>query len=139
MDKKIILASAAGAAILVSAIAVTSVYASSFGPGRGRNYSPERHEQMTKAFANNDYNAWRSAVGDRPVANKVNQQNFSNFSKMHDLMQQGKYEEAAKMRQELGLGGQGRGYRGTNNGQGSNRNGNFVDANKDGICDHMQK
>lgn len=143
MNKKVILASVAGSAILISAIFVTSAYASNFG--KGRNYSPERHEQMTKAFENKEYNAWKETMGDRPMASKINEQNFGKFSQMHNLMQEGKYEEAAKIRQELGFGNgkSGQGMRGNGQGmmngqRGQNRNGNFVDQNNDGICDHRQ-
>lgn len=107
----------------------------SFGP----NYTPERHEQMQKAFESNDYATWKVQMADRGATRFVNEQNFSRFSEMHKLMLEGEIEDAAKIRQELGM-GQGRGMGGSRGAanRGQNRGGNFVDANGDGICDLMQ-
>lgn len=85
---------------------------------QGPNYSPERHEAMTKAFENNDYNAWKEQMRGRGrVTQVVNEGNFAKFSEMHKLMLEGKSEEVGKIRIELGLGlknssgqGQGMGY-----------------------------
>jgi hypothetical protein len=109
--------------------------------GFGPNYTPERHEKMLKAFENKDYNAWKSLMGDRGAAKIVTEQNFDRFTQMHNLMLEGKNEEANAIRQELGLGsgqgnGQGRGMMGKGNGQGGQRG--FVDANGDGKCDNMR-
>lgn len=106
-------------------------------PGEtGPNYSPERHEQMEKAFENNDYNAWKSLMNGRGRATDVvNEGNFSRFAEAHRLTEEGKTDEANKIREELGLGqrdGSGSGQRG------QNRNGNFVDANGDGVRDRLQ-
>ncbi len=102
----------------------------------GRNYSPERHTQMTEAFANNDYTAWKNLMGNTGARRMVTQENFARFTEMHKLMLEGKTDEANTIRQELGM-GHGRGMK--NGGQrGQNRDGNFIDNNKDGICDHMQ-
>jgi|WetSurMetagenome_2_1015567.scaffolds.fasta_scaffold33132_2 hypothetical protein len=108
----------------------------------GPNYSPERHEQMERAFENNDYNAWKSLMnGKGRVMEVINEGNFNRFSEMHKLMEEGKTDESNKIRQELNLGqggknGQGKGM--SNGQRGQNRNGNFVDENKDGVCDRMQ-
>lgn len=84
----------------------------------GPNYSPERHEQMEKAFENNDYNAWKNLMNGRGrVTEVVNEGNFSRFAEMHRLAEEGKNDEANKIRQELGLGqrdGSGSGQRGQN-------------------------
>jgi hypothetical protein len=37
------------------------------------------------------------------VTQVINDQNFSKFSEMHRLMLEGKYDEANKIREELGL------------------------------------
>ena len=106
-----------------------------FGP----NYTPERHEQMLKAFENNDYTAWKNQMGNRGAANVVTEQNFSLFTKMHNLMLEGKIDEANKIRAEIGLGqGGGRGHGMMGGQRGQNREGNFIDKNGDGICDRMQ-
>ena len=89
-------------------------------PGvQGPNYSVERHEAMTKAFADKDYNAWKNLLqsNNSRVAQVINQSNFGKFAEAHDLALQGKTDEASKIRAELGLGlrngsgrGQGMGY-----------------------------
>jgi len=86
---------------------------------QGPNYSVERHEAMTKAFADKDYNAWKNLVSGNKgrVAQVINESNFGKFVEAHDLALQGKTDEANKIRAELGLGlrngsgnGQGMGY-----------------------------
>jgi hypothetical protein len=106
----------------------------------GPNYTPERHEQMEKAFENNDYNAWKNLMnGKGRVTNVINEGNFNRFAEAHKLMEEGKTDDANKIRQELGLGQGNKSGQGTGNGQkGQNRGGNFVDANGDGKCDRMQ-
>lgn len=104
------------------------------------NYTSERHEQMEKAFESNDYNAWKNLMnGKGRVTKVVNEGNFNRFAEVHKLMEEGKTDEANKIRQELGLGqggGQGKGmYSGQ---RGQKRGGNFVDANGDGKCDQLQ-
>lgn len=105
----------------------------------GPNYSPERHEQMEKAFENNDYNAWKNLMNGRGrVVSVINEKNFNRFAEAHKLMKEGKTDEANKIREELGLGQGNR--QGMKQGQkGQNRGGNFVDANGDGKCDRLQQ
>lgn len=115
MNKKII-----GITLATVAIAVFAGYGSgasaAFSRQQGQygpNYTPERHEQMLKAFASNDHDAWKSLMGDRGAARVVTKENFARFTQMHNLMLEGKYDEANKIRAELGLGsGQGRGMMG---------------------------
>lgn len=77
---------------------------------QGPSFSPERHEAMTQAFNNNDYNAWKELMqGKGRVTEIVNEGNFARFSEMHKLMLEGKTDEANQIRAELGL-GQGNGY-----------------------------
>lgn len=77
---------------------------------KGPNYTTERHETMEKAFENNDYTAWKNLMQNKGrVTEIVNANNFSKFAEAHNLAEQGKYEEANQIRQELGLR--------TNNGQ----------------------
>ncbi len=85
---------------------------------KGPNYTAERHEAMTKAFANNDYNAWKNLMqGMGRVTQVINKDNFAKFAQAHKLALEGKTAEANKIRVELGLGlhngsgqGQGMGY-----------------------------
>lgn len=72
---------------------------------KGPNYSVDRHEDMTKAFANKDYDAWKNLMaGKGRVVQVVNKDNFAKFAEAHVLAEQGKTAEAQKIRQELGLG-----------------------------------
>lgn len=72
---------------------------------QGPNYTAERHETMTMAFENNDYNAWRQLMQGRGrVTQVVNEGNFARFAEMHKLRLEGKNDEANKIRTELGLG-----------------------------------
>lgn len=104
---------------------------------KGPNYTPERHEQMEKAFNDNDYNAWKNLMnGKGRVTTVINEGNFNRFSEAHKLMEEGKNDEANKIRQGLGLGQGGKNGQGVSKGQ--NRGGNFVDANGDGKCDRLQ-
>lgn len=92
---------------------------------QGPNYSIERHEAMTKAFENKDYNAWKELMQSKGRINQViNEGNFTRFADMHQLMLDGKTEEANKIRTELGLGlrdGSGHGQ-GQRSGYGRNTN-----------------
>lgn len=87
---------------------------------KGPNYTQERHEAMTKAFATGDYNAWKTLMnGKGRVTQVVTAQNFSKFAQAHTLALEGKKDEANKIRAELGLGthtgaGAGMGYGRTN-------------------------
>lgn len=83
---------------------------------QGPNYTAERHEAMTKAFENKDYNAWKKQMQGRGrVSQVINESNFAKFAEMHRLMLDGKTAEANAIRTELGLGlqngsGQGMSY-----------------------------
>lgn len=93
---------------------------------QGPNCTPERHEQMTQAFEKQDYNAWKQLMQGRGrVSQVINEGNFSRFAEAHQLMLEGKTEEAGKIRAELGLGlkngsGQGQGQK-TGNGRNASR------------------
>lgn len=83
---------------------------------QGPNYTEERHEAMTKAFENKDYNAWKELMqGKGRVTQIINEGNFAKFAQMHQLRLEGKTDQANQIRTELGLGngsgnGQGKGY-----------------------------
>jgi len=94
---------------------------------KGPNCNPERHEAMEQAFENNDYQAWTDLMEGRGrVTQIVNEDNFARFSEAHRLAEEGNYDAADAIRQELGLrtrNGEkvGAGYRqggGQGNGQG---------------------
>ena len=85
---------------------------------KGPNYTEERHTAMEKAFENKDYAAWQNLMQGRGrVTQVVNKDNFAKFAQAHELAEQGKTDEANKIKAELGLGlrngtgmGQGMGY-----------------------------
>lgn len=109
----------------------------------GRNYSPERHEAVSKAIENNDYKSWKELMNGKRMAEIINEENFSKFAEMRKLRLEGKIEEANKLRQEIGvraINGGGRGMHGGNGNienRGQNSGGNFVDKNGDGKCDRL--
>jgi hypothetical protein len=71
----------------------------------GPNCTDERHDAMTQAFENNDYNAWKELMsGKGRVTQVINEENFSRFAEAHKLTLEGKTEEAKQIREELGLG-----------------------------------
>lgn len=82
---------------------------------KGPQYSQERHEAMEKAFETNDYEAWKNLMqGKGRVSEIITKDNFARFAEAHELMEEGKKEEAQKIAQELGLGmhnGQGQGQK----------------------------
>ncbi|MEI8361281.1 MAG: hypothetical protein WCG01_04075 [bacterium] len=93
--------------------------------------------------ASNNYASWRGTMGGNGgrAANVVTEKNFDQFSQMHQLMANGDYTGAQKIRTSLGMGqgrgnGQGAGCRMHN---GGGRDANFVDANNNGVCDHMEQ
>lgn len=93
---------------------------------QGPDCTAERHEAMTEAFENKDYNAWKDLMqGKGRVTQVVNEGNFARFAEMHKLRLEGNIEEADKIRIELGLGlkngsGQAQGQR-TGYGKNANR------------------
>lgn len=140
MTKKVIILGVLGLAVAGASVYSTGALAYRGDAGKtGPNYSPERHEQMEKAFENNDYNAWKNLMnGKGRVTEVVNEGNFNRFVEAHKLVKEGKTDEANKIRQELGLGQEGGQGKGMHSGQrGQNRGGNFIDANGDGKCDRL--
>lgn len=81
---------------------------------QGPNCSNEKYQAVQKAIANKDFNSWKKLMADRGAAKVIdNQKEFEKFLQMRKLMLEKKYDEAAKIRAELGLGmggGFGRGY-----------------------------
>jgi len=72
---------------------------------QGPNCTAERHEVMTQAFENSDYNAWKELMsGKGRVTQVVTEENFARFAEAHELAEEGKLDEAKAIRQELGLG-----------------------------------
>ena len=70
----------------------------------------DNKEKIKKAIEDGDYNAWKQALNERPkMEDRVTEENFSKFSEMYKLIEEGKIDEANKIKEELGLDGFGRG------------------------------
>ena len=139
MKKKTITMGTLGLVAFSAMAAITSAYAYQGNPTKvGPNYTPERHEQMQKAFTDKSYTEWKDLMGNRGITEKINKDNFSRFTEMHQLELAGKTDEAQAIRTELGL-NQRNHQKGMYDGQrGKNQGGHFVDADGDGQCDNLK-
>jgi hypothetical protein len=72
---------------------------------RGKMGNSEDRQALKEAISNNDYEAWKKLTEGRPIQEKINQDNFSQFVKAHELMENGNFEEARKVMEELGWSG----------------------------------
>lgn len=121
-SKMYLLASILG--LLVTTVAVSSVAsADELGAKfRGMNMDPAKLEEMQEqrqelhdAIESGDYDAWKAIVDSRPrITDYINEDNFAQFAQMHSLRQEGDFEGAQAIREELGLpdkGGFGKGHR----------------------------
>jgi len=95
---------------------------------QGKNMDPEKLEamqehkaQMQEIFENEDYNGWKILMEEKVArmqervnefSTNITQERFGQMSEIHALMQEGKYEEAKALKQELGLGTGTRGFGG---------------------------
>lgn len=117
MNKAVLFAGVTTIALAGAVLAPKAVLAYRGDPSvHGPNYSEERHQAMTQAFANKDYQAWKAQMAGRGrVTQVINADNFARFAEAHQLALEGKLTEANQIRAELGLGvhnglGQGQGY-----------------------------
>jgi len=78
---------------------------------RGKNFNTEQHEAIIEAIDNKDYVTWKELMGDNPITEKINEDNFDKFVEARRLMLEGQYEEAKALREELGLQQGGRGFK----------------------------
>ncbi len=71
---------------------------------KGPDCDSEKHEAMEQAFESNDYQAWIGLMeGKGRVTQVVNEDNFARFAEAHRLAEEGNYDEADSIRQDLGL------------------------------------
>ena len=128
---------------LILTAGVASTYAYRGNPDvQGPDYSPERHQAMLEVFENQDYAAWQELMQDRPIVDRISQEDFGKFVQIHQAVQAGDLEQAKELRQELGLGLglKGQSAKGSGSGmmhRGARMGGNFADQNNDGICDNL--
>ena len=66
------------------------------------------HDAVEAAVEAGDYSAWKDAMADRPqpprMEDVVTEDNWDTFVAMHQAMEDGDYETAQSLREELGLG-----------------------------------
>lgn len=103
---KIRLGAAALSVIVTTALiaGISYAYNGSFQKN-GFHFVPRNHKAIISAIETGDYNIWREAVGDRPITEKITEENFSKFVEMHNLIEEGNFEEARAIGEELGVKG----------------------------------
>lgn len=90
-------------AVLASQIAFGHSGGVSEATGRSF-FNPERHEIVEKAIELGDYRLWEEMMPERAgVRDFVNEQNFDRFAQMHEFMEEGEYEKAEEIMEELGM------------------------------------
>ena len=148
MNKKIIAISLL--MLGVAGLGLSSAYAYQGDPNvQGPNYTSERHEAMSEAFANKNFDAWKEARGDMRNGHMTevinDEEKFAKFVQMREMRLAGDTEgvNAIRAELELGLGHGVKGQKGNHQGlrdgshRGQNQGGQYVDANGDGQCDHL--
>jgi Spy/CpxP family protein refolding chaperone len=129
--KIITTAAALTAVIAIAGIAAsTYAYRGDFEEGRIIGLNPEKNLAIAEAFENKDYNAWLEAVGEESrnrAKNKINEEDFIKLAEMHNLIKEGKFEEAKEIREELGL----QNFRGNGNKFNMNFNKRMIEKNQE--------
>ncbi len=98
---------------LVAAVIITALvgigafsYSASASSGWwGSQNRTEWREKMQEIFQNKDYDAWKNMENERHQErlNWMTQERFDKMAEMRQLMEDGKYDEAKKIREELGM------------------------------------
>ncbi|PIR49204.1 hypothetical protein COU80_00445 [Candidatus Peregrinibacteria bacterium CG10_big_fil_rev_8_21_14_0_10_55_24] len=74
---------------------------------QGPRFDPANREAVEQTFENGDYAAWKALMEERnsnmPLLDSVSEENFSEFAQAHLLMQEGNFEEASAIMEELGF------------------------------------
>lgn len=71
---------------------------------KGRKAQPRvNREAMMQAIENNDYQAYNVAVAGTKMGGLVTEENFPKFVQMHNLLKEGRIEEARALSEELGM------------------------------------
>lgn len=108
MNKKVLIGSIALAVVSLAGVGIFAANAANNGFGSPWA-SQEKADAVQKAIENKDYSAWKGAMSDmmsermNSKFSRITPDNFGKFSEMHKLMQEGKFEEAQKIREELGM------------------------------------
>ncbi|KKP36341.1 MAG: hypothetical protein UR27_C0021G0012 [Candidatus Peregrinibacteria bacterium GW2011_GWA2_33_10] len=117
MKQKLIYGSVGFLSALILTLTATSYAQNSEGNTKNSPFcNNEKHQEVIKAIENNDYQTWKKLMEENGMhpekLDVINEENFAKFSQMHKLMREGKFEEANKIREELGLKMGGRGMMG---------------------------
>ena len=106
-NKFYLLASLLG--LLVTTFTVSSLVSASQMDQKHSNFDPElreKHQEMISVLESGDYDAWAELADEKECVKKtdvVTEENFDQFVQMHELMQEGNFEAAKEIRDELGL------------------------------------
>lgn len=92
-----------GAVAVSSAIVVSADQEGETHPCFGNGNRGEHREAAHEAMEAGDYGAWKEATKNSPHASEVTEEMFARMQEMHELREEGKYEESDKIREELGF------------------------------------
>lgn len=156
-SNKVLVGSLAIAMIGVFTVSSVMAYQGDYSK-KGPEYSPERHSAIREAMNSNDYETWSKLMANRGrITQVINEENFAQFAKAHELAHNGDLEGADAIRQELkirtGNGEKiGAGYhkrqdrnkdikqrdnKMNSENRGQNQGERFTDTNNDEICDNL--
>jgi hypothetical protein len=68
-----------------------------------RGFDADRHAKMQEIIERQDYDQWLELTGDRPIAEYITEENFTDFLEMMRLRHEGDFESAEEYRVLLGL------------------------------------
>jgi len=60
-----------------------------------------RNPEIKQAIADNDFQAFQELTADKPMAEKITQEDFGKMVQIHSLIEQGDFEAAKELRQNL--------------------------------------
>lgn len=78
--------------------------------GMGKMKSSQERQAIYNAMESGDFNAWKEAMGDRPMAQTMTEENFQKLRQAHEMKKNGNHEGARALMEELGMGKAGNGY-----------------------------
>ncbi len=102
----LIRASAVGLSVIATTVIVAgAAYAHNggFEKSRKRELGAKNFAAIQEAIKNNDYVSWSELIGDKKIGEIINEDNFSQFVEMHNLIKEGDFAAADEIREELGL------------------------------------
>jgi hypothetical protein len=111
MDKRLIGVFSLLAIAGIAAMTATQAMAFMGDPAaRGPMFNEEINAQLQQAIEDRDYESWKSIMEENnlPMNGEmfqvINEENFEQFAQMHEAMQNGDFDTANQIREELGIG-----------------------------------